>query len=55
MKRLFTTHFYFGRLASRTDHEFLDHEDEALTVQPTLSRWFCGMHDMESTYICQLL
>ena len=55
MKHLITNHFYFGRLASRTEDEFLDHVEAESTVRPTMLRWFGGMHDMESTYICQLL
>ena len=55
MKNFLHTHFYLGRLASRTDHEFLDTSTEDLNVRPSMLRWFCGMHDMEETFICRML
>ncbi len=55
MIKLFNRHFYLGRLASRTDHEFINECSDAIQVHPDAFRWFCGMHDMEETYICQLL
>ncbi len=54
MKRLFTSHIYFGRLANRTD-DFLDQSNEDMNVRPTMFRWFGGMHDMESTFILQMM
>lgn len=55
MKRLFSTHFYLGRLANLAGDNFSEFKTEEVNVRPTFSRWFCGMHDMESTYICQLM
>lgn len=55
MKRLFKGHIYLGRLASRTDDEFIDCLDQSLEVKPQALRWFCGMHDLASTFICQAL
>lgn len=55
MKRLFKRHIYLGRLASRTDDEFIGCLNQSLEVKPDALRWFCGMHDLESTFICQAL
>jgi len=55
MKRLFVGHIFLGRLASRTDDEFIDCLDQSVEVRPEALRWFCGMHDLESTFICQAL
>ena len=55
MKRFFMKHFFLGRLASRTDDEFIHCLDQSMTVEPEPMRWFCGMHDLESTFICQAL
>ncbi len=55
MKRLFNRHIYLGRLASRTDDEFIGCLNQSLEVKPDALRWFCGMHDLESTFICQAL
>ena len=55
MKRFFKGHIYFGRLASRTDDEFIGSLSESMEVKPNPVRWFCGMHDLEGTFICQAL
>ncbi len=55
MKHLFQFHIYLGRLADRTNDEFLNQAEVESTVRPTMLRWFGGMHDMESTYICQMM
>ena len=55
MKRLFKGHIFLGRLASRTDDEFIGNVNDNLDVQPTALRWFCGMHDLGDTFICQAL
>ncbi len=54
MKRLFKGHIYLGRMADRAD-EFIGNADENLEVQPEALRWFCGMHDLGATFICQAL
>jgi len=55
MKRLFKGHIYLGRLASRTNDEFIDCLDQSMNVRPERLRWFCGMHDLNATFICQAL
>lgn len=55
MKRFITHHIYLGRMASRTDDEFIGSIDESLEIRPEAFRWFCGMHDLGSTFICQAL
>ena len=55
MKRIFNGHVFLGRLASRTNDEFIDHLDESVEVKPSAARWFCGMHDLNGTFICQAL
>ena len=32
----------------------IEAEDES-SVRPDYFRWFCGMHDLEETYVCQVL
>ena len=54
MKRL-VKNLYFGRLASRTDDEFIDCANERVESRKDDLRWFCGMNDMQSTFICQAL
>ena len=55
MKRLFKKHIYFGRLADRTDDEFIANANERMEVRPNALRWFCGMHDLQATFICRAL
>ena len=55
MKRFLKNHIYFGRMASRTNDEFIDQADERIVSAPDKMRWFCGMNDMNSTFICQAL
>ena len=55
MKRLFKGHNFLGRLSSRTEDEFIRCVDESIHVKPEGLRWFCGMHDLDSTFICQAL
>ena len=54
MKRLFKG-VYLGRMASRTDDEFIGNLNESVEVKPEALRWFCGTHDLEGTFICQAL
>ena len=53
MKRFFN--IYLGRLADRTSDEFIRCVDEHVEAKPNALRWFGGMHDLESTFICQAL
>ena len=55
MKRLFKGHFFLGRMIDRTDDEFIGSVNETMEVKPEAMRWFCGMHDLNGTYICQAL
>ena len=55
MKRLFKGHVFLGRMASRTDDEFIGSVSEIQEVKPEGLRWFCGMHDLDAGYICQVL
>ena len=55
MKRLFKGHIYLGRMADRANDEFIDNLDLSLEVKPDGLRWFCGTHDLDSTFICQAL
>ena len=55
MKRIFRRHIFLGRLASRTDDEFIGSLDESMEVKPEALRWFCGMHDLNGTFICRAL
>lgn len=38
-----------------TEDEFADCAAAQSEVRPDYFRWFCGMHDLEETYICQVL
>ena len=55
MSKLWNRHFFLGRLANRTDDEFIGEYSDSIQVRPDAFRWFCGMYDMEETFICQLL
>ena len=55
MKRLFKGHIYLGRMANRTDDEFIANANETMEVRPEKLRWFCGMYDLGPTFICQVL
>ena len=55
MKRLFKGHIILGRMANRTNDEFFDRLNLSPEVKPEGLRWFCGMHDLDSTFICQAL
>ena len=57
MKRLFKSHFFLflGRMADRTDDEFIDHVNETVEIKPEGIRWFCGMHDLDSSITCRML
>ncbi len=55
MKHLFGRHLFFGSMIRRSEDEFIDQVDRNMSVQPTGLRWFCGMHDLDSTFICQAL
>ena len=55
MKRLFKGHIFLGRLASRNEDEFIGCLNDSREVKPDAMRWFCGMHDLEGTFICQAL
>lgn len=46
---------YFGRLEDRTNDEFILNLPKETQVKPSSFRWFCGMNDMQSTFICQAL
>jgi len=53
MKRFFN--IYLGRLADRSDDEFLGCLEERVEVRPDALRWFGGTHDLDATFICQAL
>ena len=55
MKRLFKGHIILGTMAGRANDEFIDKLDLSLQVRPEGLRWFCGTHDLDSTFICQAL
>ena len=55
MKRLFKGHIYFGRIANIAGDEAADYLNEKTDVKPSGLRWFCGMHDLDTTITCQLL
>lgn len=55
MKRLFKGHIFWGRMADRTDDEFIGNVKEAVEVRPEGIRWFCGMHDLDSSITCRML
>ena len=55
MKRLFKGHIFLGRMASRTDDEFIHSLSQTVEVKPEGIRWFCGMHDLDSAINCQVL
>lgn len=55
MKRFFRGHIYWGRMSDRRNDEFIDCLDLSLEVKPEGLRWFCGMHDLDATFICQAL
>ena len=55
MKRLFKGHINFGSMAARKGDEFIDQANTSIEVQPEKLRWFCGMYDLQSTFICQAL
>ena len=53
MKHLF--HIYLGNLSKISEPGFNAEKETNVNVRPTMLRWFCGMHDMESTYICRMM
>ena len=55
MKRLFKGHIILGTMVGRANDEFIDQLDLSLQVRPEGLRWFCGTHDLDSTFICQAL
>ena len=55
MKRLFKKHIILGTMAGRNEDEFIRNLDESIEVKPEAIRWFCGMHDLNGTFICQAL
>ena len=55
MKRLFKGHIILGSMKARVNDEFIDRANVDVAVRPQGLRWFCGMHDLESTFICQAL
>lgn len=55
MKRLFKGHIFWGRMADRTDDEFIGSVKETVEVRPEGIRWFCGMHDLDSSITCRML
>ena len=38
-----------------TEDEFFRSMPTETEVRPDYFRWFCGMHDLEETYICRAL
>ena len=54
MKRLFKGTI-LGSMANRESDEFFAQANERVDVKPDGLRWFCGMHDLQSTFICQAL
>ena len=55
MKRFFFFLINFGSMANRAGDEFIDQLNTSVEVRPEKMRWFCGMHDLQSTFICQAL
>lgn len=55
MKRLFKWHVNFCSMRNRTNDEFFRQADLAVGVRPEKLRWFCGMNDLQGTFICQAL
>ena len=55
MKRFFNGHINFGTMASRSNDEYIDMANTRCEVRPEGLRWFCGMYDLQSTFICQAL
>ena len=55
MKRLFPVSIFLGSLSDISEPGFDAKKETEVNVHPTMLRWFCGMHDMESTYICRML
>lgn len=55
MKRIFKGHINFGTMAKRAGDEFIDQANTSLEVRPNGLRWFCGLYDLQSTFICQAL
>ena len=55
MKKFFERHIYLGRMTDRTGDEVIGNANERIEVRPEALRWFCGMHDMEATFICRAL
>ena len=55
MKRILRTSILFGRLANRTDDEFIMNLPAMPEVKPNGLRWFCGMNDLKSGIVAQAL
>ena len=55
MKRFFKGHFFLGRMASRTDDEFIENANQHIEIKPEGLRWFCGIHDLDSSITCRML
>ncbi|MBQ6594965.1 MAG: hypothetical protein IJH78_04810 [Clostridia bacterium] len=54
MKRFFN-HIFLGRMADRTDDEFIGMADTHVDVKPEALRWFSGMDDLNYTFVCRAL
>ncbi len=48
-------HIRFGFAPIEAEDEFANCLNEESSVRPDYFRWFCGMHDLEETYVCQVL
>ena len=55
MKRLFKGHIYLGRMLDRGDDEFINELPVFAPVRATTIRWFGGLHDLDSAYLCRAL
>ena len=48
-------HISEERIENRTNDYYTGVQTEMLTAQPDHFRWFCGLHDLDFTFVCQAL
>lgn len=48
-------HIRFGLVSNEAEDEFVNCLNGESEVRPDYLRWFCGMHDLPETFVCQVL
>ena len=48
-------HTLSGHQENRTNEVWKENPNQMLKAQTDHFRWFCGLHDLDYTYVCQSL